>query len=148
MRLEYETPKKQRALVLGGGGSLGAYQAGVLKVLCQKIMEKDKEKSKQDLLFDVVAGTSIGAMNGAVLVSQFLQTRSWVYAIKKLQEFWTDREKGLASTISQDDFAEFSGWTKWQEASKKSIQGVASAEQARRYYSVKYFFLEGFTKST
>ena len=57
MRLEDETPKKQRALVLGGGGSLGAYQAGVLKVLCQKIMEKDKEKGKHDLLFDVVAGT-------------------------------------------------------------------------------------------
>ena len=72
-----------------------------------------------------------------------MQTRNWVYAIKKLQEFWTDKEKGLASTISQDDFAEFSGWTKWQEASKKSIQGVASAEQARRYYSVKYFFWKG-----
>jgi len=26
-------PKKQRALVLGGGGALGAYEAGVIKIL-------------------------------------------------------------------------------------------------------------------
>jgi predicted acylesterase/phospholipase RssA len=29
-------PKRQRALVLGGGGSLCAYEVGVLKVLCEK----------------------------------------------------------------------------------------------------------------
>ena len=74
-------PKKQRALVLGGGGSLGAYEAGVLKVLCKKLAEEDKEVSKKNgenrLLFDIIAGTSIGAMNGAILVSQFLQTGNW-----------------------------------------------------------------------
>ena len=74
-------PKKQRALVLGGGGSLGAYEAGVFKVLCKKLAEEDKEVSKKNgenrLLFDIIAGTSIGAMNGAILVSQFLQTGNW-----------------------------------------------------------------------
>lgn len=56
---------KQRALVLGGGGSLGAYEVGVLKALNKKIREEDSENtSKEDrLLFDIVAGTSIGATN-------------------------------------------------------------------------------------
>ena len=36
--------KQQRALVLGGGGALGAYQAGVLKILCKRLIEEDKKK--------------------------------------------------------------------------------------------------------
>jgi predicted acylesterase/phospholipase RssA len=67
-------PDRQRALVLQGGGALGAYEAGVLKGLCTKIMEKDKEKGKVNSpLFDIVAGTSIGAMNAAVLVSSIVK---------------------------------------------------------------------------
>ena len=38
-----EIPSKQRALVLQGGGALGAYQVGVLKVLSKKIIEEDKK---------------------------------------------------------------------------------------------------------
>ncbi len=53
---------------------LGAYEVGVLKVLCEKFKEEDnwdnkKGKGEDSLLFDIVAGTSIGAMNGAILVS-------------------------------------------------------------------------------
>ena len=40
-------------------------------------MERDENNGGHSgLLFDIIAGTSIGAMNGAVLVSQFLQTGS------------------------------------------------------------------------
>ena len=52
-------PEKQRALVFQGGGSLGAYEAGVFRALYEKMTEKDKP------LFDIVAGTSIGAINAA-----------------------------------------------------------------------------------
>ncbi|MFC1690909.1 patatin-like phospholipase family protein [Nanoarchaeota archaeon] len=50
-------PKKSRyktALVLGGGGSRGAFEIGVLKVLTKKIIP------------DIIIGTSVGAMNGAL----------------------------------------------------------------------------------
>jgi NTE family protein len=73
---------KQRAIILGGGGALGAYQVGVLKILCKRLAQEDKEKGNNNrLLFDIVAGTSIGAMNGAVLVSQYLKKRDWQAAV-------------------------------------------------------------------
>ena len=94
MSLEESKPKRQRALVLQGGGALGAYEIGVLKILSKKLKEEDKEKGQENrLLFDIVAGTSIGAMNSAVLVSQFLQTGSWEDAIEKLELFGQIRKK-------------------------------------------------------
>ena len=48
----------KRALVLSGGGGRGAYQVGVYKYLEEK-----------NLLPDIVVGTSIGAVNGAMIAS-------------------------------------------------------------------------------
>lgn len=45
-------------LALSGGGSLGAYEAGVVKALAELGAK-----------IDIIAGTSIGALNGAVLAS-------------------------------------------------------------------------------
>lgn len=44
-------------LVLGGGGARGAYQIGVWKALLEK-----------EITFEVVAGTSVGGLNGALIV--------------------------------------------------------------------------------
>ena len=64
--------------LLQGGGALGAYEAGVLNILSRNLRMEDKENGEENrLLFDVIAGTSIGAMNGAILVSQYLETKSW-----------------------------------------------------------------------
>lgn len=49
--------EKMRAIVLSGGGSKGAYQIGVWKAL-----------RKLDLKYDVVTGTSVGALNAALMV--------------------------------------------------------------------------------
>jgi NTE family protein len=143
---------KQRALVLGGGGALGAYQAGVLRILCKRLIEEDKKKvdynSEYDhdgkpLLFDIISGTSIGAMNGAVFLSQYLKTGSWETAAEQLEQFWTDKEKGLASTVSEEDLKKV-GWEEWSKQSGTS--SLASAEAARRYYSAKYYFFHGAPK--
>jgi predicted acylesterase/phospholipase RssA len=49
---------------------------------CKRLIEEDKRKGGNSndydhdgkpLLFDIIAGTSIGAMNGAVLLSQYLK---------------------------------------------------------------------------
>ena len=69
----YPIPQVQRALVLQGGGALGAYQAGVFKCLCEKILENQKEKNEKTVpLFNIIAGTSIGAINGAIVVSFYV----------------------------------------------------------------------------
>src|SRR5215216_615251 len=135
MRLNNNIPKKQRALVLQGGGALGAYEAGVLKVLCKKLAEEDKQNGEEGrLVFDIVAGTSIGAMNGAILISQFLQTQSWEIAAKKLEKFWTEQLSLKCLDISELSKPWYNEWTKRKPT-------AASEEAARRYYSVKKLFL-------
>ncbi|MCI1245342.1 MAG: patatin-like phospholipase family protein [Bacilli bacterium] len=49
----------KRALVLCGGGSLGSYEVGAWKFLRERGLDR----------FDLVTGTSIGAINGALVVS-------------------------------------------------------------------------------
>jgi NTE family protein len=60
----------QRALVLQGGGALGAYELGVYRALCERLIEKDKISGnrKNRPLFDIIAGASIGALNAALIV--------------------------------------------------------------------------------
>ena len=139
----------QRALVLGGGGALGAYEVGALKTLCKKLKEADKENHEEDrLLFDIVAGTSIGAMNSAVLVSRYLETENWEdetkrweEAIKYLEKFWIEDNKGLASSIKIDTINKWNIWnTDEVEWYQKVFSVTASKEAARRYYSAQYFF--------
>ena len=61
------------ALVLQGGGALGAYQAGVYEAL-----------SEAGIHPNWISGVSIGAINAAILAGNPLNTR-----IDRLREFWT-----------------------------------------------------------
>ena len=72
-------PTVQRALVLQGGGALGAYQAGAFKALYEKLRKivGNGDNDNNEPLFDIIAGTSIGAINGAILISHFLEHRTW-----------------------------------------------------------------------
>jgi NTE family protein len=72
---------EQIALVLQGGGALGAYQAGVYEALAEA-----------DLHPDWVAGISIGAINTAIIVGNPPESRA-----DKLREFW----EGATSPIWQ-----------------------------------------------
>jgi NTE family protein len=60
------------ALVLQGGGALGAYQAGIYQAL-----------HENDLAPDWVVGTSIGAINAALIAGNPFDAR-----MKKLHAFW------------------------------------------------------------
>lgn len=60
------------ALVLQGGGSLGAYQGGVYEAL-----------SEAGLHPDWIAGISIGAINSAIIAGNAREHR-----VQKLREFW------------------------------------------------------------
>ncbi|MGH9927532.1 MAG: patatin-like phospholipase family protein [Nitrososphaeraceae archaeon] len=67
-------PEKQRAFVFAGGGSLGAYEAGAYKSIYEFIKKRDEDQGiRGKPVFDIIAGTSIGAMNAAVLVSYVVE---------------------------------------------------------------------------
>src|SRR5918997_923530 len=127
-----DIPRKQRALVLQGGGALGAYESGVLSVLCKELDHEYREGP----LFDIVAATSMGAMNAAVLVSNVVnRKKTWEEAAKELENFWMDEEKGLSSTPGFSNL--------WWEQAKMQKKFSASPEAARRYYSVKEYLKYG-----
>jgi NTE family protein len=72
--------EQETVLVLQGGGSLGAYECGVYKAL-----------ARREIRFDVVAGTSIGAVNAAIITASKNSDPA-----KELEDFWL----GLAETIT------------------------------------------------
>jgi NTE family protein len=78
------TIKEQVVLVLQGGGALGAYQAGVYQALMEGGIEPDW-----------VIGTSIGAINGALIAGNEPGQR-----IARLREFWD----GVARKDAIDHF--------------------------------------------
>lgn len=65
-------PYSKTALVLQGGGALGAYQAGVYEALCEAQIEPHW-----------VAGISIGGINAALIAGNPPERR-----IERLQQFW------------------------------------------------------------
>ena len=67
-------PKIRRALVLQGGGSLGAYEAGVFHVLDHWI-RKDIKENESENIFDIIAGTSIGAVNASIIINHILANK-------------------------------------------------------------------------
>ena len=71
-KLEHRPPFDCIALLLQGGGALGAYQAGVYEALAEA-----------DLHPDWVAGISIGAINSAIIAGNPREAR-----VAKLREFW------------------------------------------------------------
>lgn len=72
-RTESRDSKELRiALVLQGGGALGAYHAGVYQALHER-----------GILPHWIAGTSIGAINGALIAGTRLASR-----LEHLQKFW------------------------------------------------------------
>jgi len=81
----------QRAIIFQGGVSLGAYEAGVFRALVEKLTSEDSKRGINGRpLFDIVAGTSIGAMNAAAIVSHIVKDNgSWnEELVRKLENFW------------------------------------------------------------
>ncbi len=78
--------KEQRiALVLAGGAARGAYEVGVI----QHVLEEVGPAIGKDLRFDVICGTSVGALNACALAAFADMGKS---AIGKLIDIWTQLE--------------------------------------------------------
>ena len=113
------TPSKQHsnsdfsqprvALVLQGGGALGAYQAGVFQAM-----------DENDLTPDWVVGTSIGAINAALIAGNKREDR-----VAKLREFWDTVSHGdlLDVTNVPDSVRMANVWTTTQDIFLRGVPG-------------------------
>ena len=147
-----DSSETHRVLVLQGGGALGAYEAGVYDVLYFWI-KKDQDIANppnKHNIFDVIAGTSIGAINAAILVSYVMENHgSWQGSSHKLLDFW----EHVSSTPDLINYWPYwSNWPfPWNEKSwmeswnrrGETDHNIASGEAARRYYSAKEFLVQG-----
>ena len=132
-----DTNDFHRALIFQGGGSLGAYEAGAYRAFYELLSERDKKIGREDHnLFDIVAGTSIGSMNAAVLVSYVKENKSWHGSAERLIEFW--EYMGTDSLIDKTP-----GFNEWWDYWHHFNNNLATGESARRYYSTKRFMFEG-----
>ena len=79
--------QSETVLVMQGGGSLGAYECGVFKSL-----------AKHGIKFDIVAGTSIGAVNAGIIAGS-----KTGHPEKDLEDFWMEvAETKTPSTMSDN----------------------------------------------
>jgi NTE family protein len=78
-----------RALIFQGGGSLGAYEAGAYKAIKEELSQYRRAKGRgNEPMFHIVSGTSIGAINAAILVSYVKENKTWEGSDERLVEFW------------------------------------------------------------
>jgi len=100
-----ETPSETRragarprvAIVLAGGGARGAYEAGVLSYLFEHVYPRLRE----DFEFDVVSGTSVGAIHAAyVAASAHLRGEA---RSRRIVDTWRGMEIGHVLRLSARD---------------------------------------------
>ncbi|MFN2451400.1 MAG: patatin-like phospholipase family protein [Candidatus Dormibacteria bacterium] len=77
MPVNQDVPAPEVAFVLGGGGHLGAHEVGMLRALLEYGIRPD-----------LILGTSIGAINGAVIAASPVPS-----TVDRLVEVWNDLEK-------------------------------------------------------
>ena len=109
MKIENNRNKQRVALVLQGGGALGAYQAGIYQAL-----------HEHDVTPDWVVGTSIGAINAAIIAGNPHAQR-----LTRLREFW-DRvahDDDLDLTRIPDQARQFNSWLATLDAMTRGVPG-------------------------
>ncbi|MFZ0252568.1 MAG: patatin-like phospholipase family protein [Nitrososphaeraceae archaeon] len=110
----------ENVLILQGGGSLGAFACGVFKAFAKKNMK-----------FDIIAGTSIGGINGAIAAGSN-NDRPEV----DLENFWLDLAESSYNIIP-DIFTFDFDYQKYQTKLKRSPAASLNAA----FYGVPDFFI-------
>lgn len=108
-RRKPQQDRQRVALVLQGGGALGAYQAGVVEAL-----------SEHGLMPDWVVGTSVGAVNAAIVVGNEPAQR-----VRRLREFWTSVTHGDFFDLRRvpDPLRRFNTWLSTLDAAIRGVPG-------------------------
>ena len=110
----------ENVLILQGGGSLGAFACGVFKAF-----------AKKNIKFDIIAGTSIGGINGAIAAGSRNDTPE-----KDLEDFWLDLAQSSYNIIP-DIFTFDFDYQKYQTRLKRS----PAASMNAAFFGVPNFFI-------
>ena len=94
----------RKALVLMGGGARTAYQAGALQALASLL------PPKHPFPFEIVVGTSAGALNATFLASQATQGAQ---AFAQLADFWSRLRSDQVYHLPRTPL---SAWSRWATA--------------------------------
>ena len=108
----------ENVLILQGGGSLGAFGCGVFKALYQK-----------GIKLDIVAGTSIGGVNAAIIAG----SKNVKHPEQILEEFWLELAENF---VDLDSFTPFSPYLEQMAANSRSERTV----EEYRNKAIKSFF--------
>lgn len=117
----------ENVLVLQGGGSLGAFSCGVFKALV-----------KNDIRFDIVAGTSIGGINAAIIAGSKSD-----HPEKDLEDFWIELAESTYNIIP-DSFIFDLGYNNKSDnttANIPHIKKISSASLNATAFGVPKMFL-------
>ena len=100
----------ENVLILQGGGSLGAFGCGVFKALCQK-----------GIKLDIVAGTSIGGVNAALIAG----SKNVKHPEQLLEEFWLELAENF---VDLDSFTPFSPYLEQLAANSRYFSSSISQQ--------------------
>jgi len=110
----------ENVLILQGGGSLGAFACGVFKAFARK-------KTK----FDIIAGTSIGAINGAIAAGSKNDNPA-----KDLEDFWIEIAESSVNIIPDMFYFDYDDQTH-----QMNFKNSSSASLNAAIFGVPKFFV-------
>jgi len=96
-----------RGLVLMGGGARTAYQAGALQALAQLLSDQASHSRSVSFPFQILVGTSAGALNATYLASRALDG---LEALTGLGDFWHGLHSHLVYHLPHTPLARISRW--------------------------------------
>jgi NTE family protein len=114
-------PFESVALLLQGGGALGAYQGGVYEALAEA-----------DIHPNWIAGISIGAINAAIIAGNPPNSR-----VERLREFWTQVTSSAPWDCSGNPFVDLARSDDARNLLNQMNAGLAAAFGATGFFSAR-----------
>jgi len=126
----------ENVLILQGGGSLGAFGCGVFKAL-----------AKRNITIDIIAGTSIGGVNAAIIAGSNDQDRSE----QLLEQFWLELSDSFVDLNADSPYSYFSSrpfigqflpsyYNSLFERREEENDQTTMAHEKRRFEQLKSFY--------
>ncbi len=127
--------ESKRAIVLSGGGARGAYAAGVIRY----IMEVVGQHTQGPISFEVISGTSVGAINAGWLAANIHDPE---YCSKHLWHLWRDMELKKSVSISYSN-----SWTMLRRMFSDTSESSLQPEDGRSYSLLNTAFISDLVKN-